>query len=173
MMRRRDRPFPFISSGIRYGLLAALAAAELYVAMFVILLLLLLLLQGSFSLLPLLIFFWGQWFGVLPALLIGALTGAIIGAIFASLPYELTVGQGAILGILTAGALGILLISGLLWQHALPNILNPARHDRTFLLVFDAPIVLLYLCAGAWGGSKLANARLEQISLMKLIENPA
>jgi hypothetical protein len=162
-MRRRTWSFPFITTGIQYGLLAALAMAEGYAVIFVILQLIIPLLQGNFyPLLSLLVFFYSQLYGVLPALLVGGFTGSVVGAIFVCLPYELTVRQGATVGVVSDLVIGSAIVgSAIYWQHYLPTMLNVAHQDGTLLWVVDAPILLLYLYARGWGGAKLARARLE------------
>lgn len=169
MMKRRTWPFPFITTGIQYGLLIALATAEGYAVIFVILQLIIPVLQGNFYLLLslLVFFFYSQLYGVLPALLVGGFTGAVVGAIFACLPYELTVRQGATVGVVSSLVIGSAIVgSAIYWRHYLPAMLNVAHHDDARLWVVDAPILLLYLCAGGWGGGKLARARLEQLEFL-------
>lgn len=164
-----------ISAGIKYGALAGFVCAELFLVGFATIYAL----GGVFGYGPatpnlgVTLFLFGQAIGVLPATLLGALVGGVVGLLFAQFP-TLVARHGAWWGVLCAFGLYWLLSE--LLAVVFPAYFvdyefftliaaigaTPRLWDDEFLL--SALIIFLfYLGAGAWAGSKLG--KLQHASL--------
>ena len=169
MNTEKTWPFPFVSTGLQYGLVAGLVAAELFSLVFLAVSCITQLIEGHFDVaLVFVVGLYSQVFGVLPALLVGGCSGMLIGLVFHLYQRALSVQQGIMLGTLLAGLLGIVLLMLVaVWHTKHPQALNVFAHDRSLFFILDLPILMLYLGAGAWGGGKLARARLEQLEFRR------
>ena len=161
-MRRRI----FTRSGMKYGALAGFVCAEL----FIIGLAAVNSLGGvAYGILTLVM---GQVIGALPAALLGALLGGCGGLLFASFPTMR--GSGVLWGVLYSFTM-YLLLAGLLrlflgryftqdyeffffiFDYITSSSRPVPEHSLSYVGVF-----ILYLCAGAWGWSKLEKLAQEQ-----------
>jgi hypothetical protein len=162
-MRRRN----FTRSGMKYGALAGFVCAELFIIC----------LAAVYSLMfgpatGITTFLFGQVIGALPATLLGAVLGGCGGLLFAAFPTMRA--RGLLWGVLCA--LGMyLLLAGLLrlfWGRYLTQdyefffflfdyITSPSRPAPEHLFSYVS-VFVLYLCAGAWVGSKLEKLAQEQ-----------
>ncbi len=129
-----------VGHGLAYGAIAGIVAAEVYVVGITAVTFI-----GSGDSSALLALFLGQIYGVLPAAIVGTVSGAVIGVIFYSLDDRLSAQTGWLWGLLAAGLLSI---PFLIFLTSIP--------DTASTLIIGAPIVVLYLASGAWGGNKLA-----------------
>jgi len=148
----------FKNNGMKYGALAGFVGSELYIV-------------GLAA-------FWrystpdvwvtillGQVIGALPAVILGAVLGRFGGFLFAKFPDTFAKGGGVLGGVFYAFSM-YLLLAGLLTlfggrDFELFSVLfnyikspSPTPLDADFLLSYLG-VFMLYLCAGAWGGSKL------------------
>lgn len=114
------------------------------------------------------IFLLGQLMGALPATIVGVFLGGVGGLLFSQFPLLLTKGRGLMMGLLYALGMYLLLDSlfllfggravagyelfSLLFAYAAaPSRTTPDDFLLSYLAVF-----ILYLCAGAWVGFKMA-----------------
>src|SRR5260221_224588 len=143
-----------VGHGVAFGALAGIVAAEIYI---VGLTAIDFIFGDPWALVGILL---GQFYGVLPAAVVGAVSGAVIGTIFFCLRDRLSPQTGGSWGLLIAGLMAIPFV---LLLFAIPDV-APA-------LVIGMPIVVLYLAAGAWGGNRLAGgafriSRAQRIALL-------
>lgn len=163
--QRTLSPRGFALSGSKYGALAGFTCAELFIIGPVGFALLGQVFGRDAPLMPDLavaLFLIGQFIGVLPATILGALLGLLGGLLFRR--YSATINRGAaIWGALYA--LGMyLLITGIPWllfgirldlfSLVWDSMNRQAITDDEFLHSY-AIVFLLYLCAGAWGGVRM------------------
>lgn len=159
----------FTHSGMKYGALAGFVSAELEIGRMAAFYAL----GGVLGYGPatpdmgIALFLSGQLIGALPATILGALLGGWGGFLFGQFPALSDKGRGILWGILYAlsvyllpAGLGLLVGNQTFADYELLTVFygyikTPHHVDRDFLLSLLGGFIL-YLGAGAWGGSKLA-----------------
>lgn len=137
----------YIWRGLAWGALAGLVAAEIYL---IGLTLVAVVTSGDLALFAVLLI--GQIYGTITAILLGGISGALIGAVFAIFQRPRNIKAGATLGLVSAGVLLSCIVLGLLAASDFKTDIQLELHSAALLL----PMMLLYLVAGAWVGGKLS-----------------
>jgi hypothetical protein len=136
-----------VGHGLAYGAAAGILSAEIYIGAITALMFI----GGGYSSGQAVLVL-GQFYGVLPAAIIGAVSGVIIGTAFYFLRDELTAKTGWLWGLMIAVAMAV--------PFAVLLFAITANTDNAAALGIGVPIVVLYLASGAWGGNKLAGGSL-------------
>lgn len=149
----------FLGLGAVYGTLAGLVSAEIFILGLVIIDFVV---TGQTTNIFVAVFF-GQLFGVLPALIVGAVSGLIIGLLFFFFRQYLSPVFGAQLG---------LAITSIFTFVSLYLVFGTGQLEVYGLIVF-VPIAILYILSGVWGGYRLAGGKVAfsqfQLNLLKAV----
>jgi hypothetical protein len=137
-----------VGHGLAYGVAAGILSAEIYIGATTALMFIA---GGYFSGLAAWLIL-GQIYGVLPAAIVGAVSGVIIGTAFYFLRDELTAKTGWLWALLIAVPMTV--------PFAVLLLAGTANTDKAAALVIGVPIVVLYLASAALGGKKLAGGSL-------------
>ena len=163
----------YLWRGLRYGALAGLVAAEIYIVG-----LTLVALGATANPESLYVLVMGQMAGAVPAVIVGSISGALIGLVFALLNPRFSIKAGAMLGLAITVVLIAFVILYLLFLGWLAGSTYVTEVQIDFqVAAIVLPIVLLCLVSGAWVGGKLMShaqldAQAKPISTKTRLTNP-